>query len=232
MTERDPQIVRLNQPFSLFDPLRTDYIPVNMHYPPEYTGQLSTSVTLKMETIPEFSIDIFLINAFCLYSRGFALTPFNPEIGYTITSEDYNLEKRFKKLISQKEHWNQKLVNPLASHLLTIQESPDGLKALKTPNEYYLGHLTMDPEYVEELEKLRVLLSFPRGSYLAMPADSLPFSLLLQQFFPADSGPLAKDPRGKASRGLEFYLSKDMPILLPFDRPKLESITAKFVIES
>lgn len=108
-----PEIIRLDQDFSLFDPRKTVY-----HSPFLFQWGLShferqeilklnifmRPITLRTDLLPDLPLQAegegrMRIND--LLQRG-SLTPFNPELGYQLSEEDWDLETRIQKLINLK----------------------------------------------------------------------------------------------------------------------------------
>lgn len=223
------EIIQLNQEFPLFKPSRTFFQPDPSYLP----GNVARSeIILKTDILPNFPLSLGVVNRPAgTYSKGFVLTPFDPEIGNNVVLADLDPKTRHKRLLENKGLLEQRIDSPLASHLLVAQTPMS--KAMKVLGVDY-GHdrFGFSSEFIDVLKSLRLLLDFPKGSYMAGPTPTsfANGSLDFWFFYPVDTGPL---PVYKVKpKELEFFVAEGFPLLVPFDRPKLEAINGRFLLES
>ena len=146
--------------------------------------------------------------------KGLSITPFNPEIGYQIDSEDLNQESRRKKTLRQLEEL-EKLIDYDQAFVLSIE--------------------CLDLEEKTLYEKLRVLVRFPSGFYEAKSNTfyddntGKPVAVAFGQFYPVDAGPLP----GVFLESDRVLLGRKWSgfwIYLPNDLEKLKQIRMQFVL--
>lgn len=198
---------RVGEPFPLFDPSGT--IRVN-----EYLGKKGFFQPFKLST-NELNTPIpLLVNASVnnIYHKGVAMTPFQPELGYQISQEDFTVAGRWRKtglLGRENIDFNQ---NPLS---LGVSDYGEETLYIHQRHDY-------PNEVLQVVKRLRLQLDFPRGAYEAKAWLSALLSgiITFEHFYPLDLGPMPVDNT----------LYEGLWIMLPSDLAKLQQIIAKFVL--
>ena len=213
MPEREQpkqEIVKLGQRFQLFE--SENLIP--SFYRNEPRG-FSYPVSLELSSGNNpISFDIHLDNISPVLPVW--ITPFNPDMGYQITNEDFDPKSRYTKLAR------------------VDRQTP------KLKDGFYLffvskGELLKEENPLEELQRLRVHLFFPSGYYESQPAGNVSEKKYLEfsHFYPADTGPLPQLPEEELILG-RIRPFKGHLIILPKDFPndinKLSQVQARFVL--
>lgn len=187
-----------------------------------------SSIYLDLEGV-KVPLDLYTVGAEC--PRVNAFTPFNPELGYQIDSDDLQLETRIKKL--QRADREQRIdfsKAPIFIHIGTdsFYLHKHGLNTkLKDP----LLHLYKFPkEMLDSLRRLRVLVFFPTQHFEARPEEiQLGWGgISFDDFYPIDLGPL---PTAKPEAFLgRLKLREGLKLFVPSDFEKLKQIRVKFVL--
>lgn len=154
------------------------------------------------------------------------ITPFDPELGYTITNEDMNREARSKKLIrlssffrTREEEYIDFNKAPTALHVMTSSfDLPPSRNLDKTKDGNYFGQ-----EMLELLSGLRIQVFVSKLALEAKPnTSSLQHGeIFFNDYYPRDTGPL---PPVIQCNNQGFYIA------LPDDPEKLAQIGMKFVL--
>lgn len=172
-----------------------------------------------------------------------AFTPFTPGEGYQVDNEDWKLETRAKKYrqMSSRLLVDEKLAPlnlNLTAHEFTLQKAGLALPTRRRVGPFYL--VTIKPEFLPVLKRLRVQVFFPGSSpeigpdnpdyYHPSSFESMPWKLALglgaiefRPFYPLDIGPL---PHTEDNYSIPYGCS----IMLPDDPEKLKSIKARFIL--
>lgn len=155
------------------------------------------------------------------------MTPFDPEIGYQIDSEDLKLDSRQRKTERLKNELEKVIDFSKAPLFLNIQAHDTTLNELGLNEEDEAVRLRykFSEEMLDLLNRLRVLVSFPEGLYAArswktrLSLGGIDFRF----FYPGDSGPLP-------IKSESFGLFEGFHLFLPSDPEKLSQIRARFVM--
>lgn len=144
--------------------------------------------------------------------KGHVMTPFQPELGYQITQEDFSIGGRWQKtarLGMENIDFNQ---NPLS---LEINCGNINEVSLRCPHDY-------SEVALRTIRNLRLQFYFPTSSFEArawLPALASG-TILFEHFYPLDLGPMPVDNR----------LYEGLNIFVPSDLDKLQQIAARFVL--
>lgn len=171
------------------------------------------------------------------------ITPFNPNEGYQITNEDFELNRRREKL----KHLTKSPLNEnIAPFYLDVRSyiSPRGkLSSLLQEPENPFNN-SIDPKIFPFLRRLRAQVFFPSSDkgipmgdpnyHPASSFESKPSLLYLktgtikwEHFYPLDTGPLAtNDPEEESVSATPAGLS----LYLPRDSAKLMQIEMRFIL--
>lgn len=224
------ETVHPNRDFILFNPAKTEHREV-----PIESGTFSTEILLDSGTLPILPFQVFLQSQNERYSKGFVLTPFDPEIGNGIMSTDMDPQTRLQRLVENKEELGKKVDSPRTTHMLTIQAGASlASSAVMKTLGFDMDLMEFNPEYLEKIKKLRLILNFPRGLYIARPTSRMLANGIIDFsfFYPADTGPLpANEQITKEIPELPYYLAEGFPLLLPFNKSELETIRGRFLVE-
>lgn len=162
------------------------------------------------------------------------LTPFDPDLGYRITAEDFDPFKRAEKLIAN-----------MARYSRWIENRRDLLQF----NMANLINPTRDPDVPVNLEYcLRLLVETPGGGLVGFPIESENVALHISSFYPADtprpaeimkmvgSSDVMRELEGKygvESREYQFvgFINTWFDLAVPDDPEKLRTMTGQFIIE-
>lgn len=155
-------------------------------------------------------------------TKGFAMTPFEPDAGYQVNSDDFDAESRVAKtyrLIGSGE---------LAKHPLNlrIDTNTKKLKALGITlgdHEYHFR-----PDIWPMVRALRVQLDFPTGIRLeSRPDNGLLRSgeIYFDRFYPLDTTALAR-PEGHMD-----WLDEGLQLALSSDAAALQQITGRYTLD-
>lgn len=197
-----------------------------------------------------------------------AFTPFEPELGYVTSPEDYNPETRKSKLerilnktklinysqppfnmfflevgnndledlnrigINKKvylpEHGSENQKQNLVKKFIVMMRNVAILK--KFHGLIYSPYYQFPPETLDIIKKLRLLLSFPTGSFAAKPNEInlyLNGALTFSHFYPSDRGPFPKIPE---TSNIYQGMFDGHFIFVPTNLKGLSQIRAKFVL--
>lgn len=204
-----PEVVKPGQNFQLFKPENL----VLTFYSNMQRRGFASSVNLDLfsGSVP-ISFDIDLTYGSILPSW---ITPFNPDTGYQITNEDSDPKSRYAKL----------------SRLSPTPRLKNGFHLSFSSKD----KLSKDENALKELQRLRVYLFFPSGSYESQPAGDISEinALEFSHFYPLDTGPLPQLPEEEIIVGrIRPYKGHIIGLLedLPDDMSKLSQIRARFVM--
>ena len=147
-------------------------------------------------------------------TRGSFLTPFNPDLGYGISFEDFTPEGRADKLTRLKSELGKKIdlsINPL---YLQVESANNVGETAKFPTQI--------------IQLVRRLRLFVKAGEMQLESKPLHFGLKdgylrFVHVYPADTGPLAT-PSRIFTTGEDFWLN------LPDDPEKLKQIRMQFVL--
>lgn len=202
--------VSLDQDFDLFDPRYTEKNRGRYE-----VDRFDSSIKLNIDNLQiNFNIDAHVFRA---NSKGYTITPFDPELGYQINSEDYNIESRKQKMEREKKEFNKQVdfsKAPLTLQLMSKENQS---------NEEVIGN----QENSGLLKKLRLVILFPeeKDSYEARAHElslELHNKIELISFYP-QSKPLPY-------KGIGPQFLEGFKIALPSDPEKLSQIRARFLL--
>lgn len=203
------RVVHLNEEFLMFDPARTrtefnQTLQVN-----QFNGGL---IVLETDFLPPLPLDLLALPS--RTDKKITVTPFNPDLGYTVTNEDFKLQSRLEK-VKKMRHDERVNFTKAPLFLAFSQEAYAKFKA----------------EELAKFQQLRVQLTFPNG----LRFEGQPSELFLQNeggirfwnFYPMDTGPLpaSKDTTTQLLDSVEQGFS----LYVPSDRNKLSQIKAKII---
>lgn len=206
--KQKPEVIHLNQEFALFDPRFTKAMS-----PDHEASYYRSNIIFQTGTLPDLSFEIEArLPADSLYKKD-VISPFNPSLGYQITEDDLDAEKRKEKL--------KRLFGSLTRGV--------------NFSEPYLWVYGLDkskkilPEHGKILNRLRFQVSFPNSDFegyiyydsLYYPDD---FHIFFTGYHPLDTGPL---PRAYYE-GEQLF--EHFELLLPRDFKRLQQIRGKFVL--
>lgn len=167
------------------------------------------------------------ISAVDMEERGIAikkkdvLTPFDPDLGYPVDSEDFILEERKSKLARLEQEIKKKI---------DLAKAPLGLQIESVDKE---GRLKIfSPEISKQLKKLRVLVRAGDMRLEAEPSVSIDLEdgrLGFFFFYPVDTGPLA-DSLFPLTSGEKPPYPGPLWVNLPKDPEKLKQIKMQFIL--
>lgn len=232
LNESEPsnqEIIHLNQVFNLFEPeLTSSSIQEMFHLNTEMYRSKRTLNT--RELLPNFPIEVVTIPS--KGRKGSVITPFNPELGYQIDNNDFNIDARLKKHRDNKTTFDEFVDFSQASLWLQIRKAEENvlIKPVKRFS-FNMEHKSREykPEYKPILGKMRLQVFFPNLSFEAAPylgvKDGYP-ELNFHRFYPLDTGPLVPKELTDFS---SFMLSEGLEILVPSDKEKLAQIRGRFV---
>lgn len=195
--QQKPEVVQLGQRFHLFNPEKRS----TLLELPSITSPIP--IIANFESIRESTVSISFV-------------PFDPEIGYQLTTEDLDAVKRRRKLDDIR---NRNPNTKVGLFLFSLEGSPDSPSLKK--------------EDIAMIKNLRVQLFFPYGSYEAqVKGEPLERGKLsFNYFYPLDFGPLPQlDENDDRELFGHPYLHKGYWILLPRDMNKLSQIEARFFL--
>ena len=236
---KDPEIIEVGQEFSLFDTKRLKIFSQWLNLPPRRVI-FEGGFILRTNTFFDLPMDIYLNHKlFNDLSNADFFAPFSRGEGYQVTAEDFQIESRKAKVIlAKKPVINNGMVlevysNATENEKLLISNKPTN----DTPNYEF------KPEAVEKLKNLRLLLTFPSGTYISdITFDDVLAELRFESFRPVDSQPLAFDEalsRPLDRNGLFIVLplpvNEPMPANMPnppeYKKEVYEQIKAKFIFD-
>lgn len=153
-----------------------------------------------------------------------ALTPFDPELGYQITTEDLTLESRMKKLQEIEEKLPEDYVKKIN------EKAPLGLRIANTIYGFD-SRTDLDSDQILALKKINLQIRVG-GMRLEGKNQKDAGFFEYNSFYPFDTGPLPTDPTQNrySNRITRAMTSEGLPLLLPEDPKKLEQIRMKFAL--
>ncbi len=199
------RIVSLGQEFLMFDPRFTKG---------EFNERLSVEQfkggKISLDTTGVLSQVQFSLNSFpSRTDKRVSITPFDREIGYTITEEDFKLEDRLIK----HESINGKIDDRRAPLHLEIGVTE-------------AGKIRLPQEILSAAKELKVQLQFPNGLMFEAQPDELWLSngeIAFRSFYPLDTGPLPYD------RKRNLWMTEGLYLFVPSDKELLGQIKVKIV---
>ena len=204
---KQERIISLNQEFHPFDPTYTEEKKIYRNSPPRILTNIildlgAFKLSLKIDADPEDDLP-----------KTNTITPFNPDDGYMITNEDFDLEKRKQKKVP--------LIDPVTgfAEVIDFLKNPFCLN-IDTPGYDLERSGSVSPELLSILERLKVQVSVGQGNF-----ESRYFVhelLFFDNFYPHDTGPLPED--------MDSGLEEGFNLALPNDPEKLATIRMKFVL--
>ncbi len=237
-----PQEIKLNQEFLLFEP--SSLFPDDIRN--RDLGKHSAAIDL--EILPG-RIFPFVAHARFSGSNGFGISPFDPDKGYRIVQDDFDLETRRAKITKA---WNTPRKNRnIVNAPLYISLEPNWIRyeesGLIEVRRTRMGSFTtVDMNYLDEvqaqMDQLRLQLTFPsmgnslnstyvpKTEYEGVAQDTPSAEFLLQYFYPLDSGELPSDPWYTNFAG-RHGVDPGFVLYVPDDLDRLSQIRAKFVIQ-
>lgn len=221
------EIVRLNKDFVLFDPERTEpksttHGVTNFHSY-FYLDGVSDLPQLPFRVSAEAIENVPQINAF---------TPFNPEIGYQLSQEDFDLGTRIDKVEKITKESNPKIdfaKAPLGLFVLAdLPEFDQGLFRIHAPDR---DLFEFKPEVHGIIKRLKLLLSFPTGTFESTRLSGTRSSkrITFEFFQPVDAPDL---PTAIYLPPAPYYtlVAPGLDIFMPSDQEKLGQIRARFIL--
>lgn len=173
---------------------------------------------------------------FPLDHQHFGVTPFNPELGTTITKEDFNLEQRILKWKrawekdKQKEREGKSFFEPKSPLALNLRSSIYDLHDMGLCDEIRkpmgVGYV-IKPEVLEKIKNIYLSLTFPLSSWVSESDNPQKDGLSFYYFYPSNTGPLANNPEAPWAQG--GALHKGVTIFVPAELNKLSQIKGKFL---
>lgn len=220
------RIVSLGEDFSLFDPEYT----ILSRSQNEVTI-FKSPIKLNLENNLQTPLNIHALTSPTY--KGESITPFDPELGYQIDSEDLKLETRVQKMKRLHDVLNRKIDFSKAPLYLAIYKYDfDSTYRLNLNEESKRDSVVAENLFSQEmfdlLKRLRALVSFPEGKGAFEAKSSLKElehgSIMFDNFYPIDSGPL---PTPAEDAGI---IREGFNLFLPSDPGKLSQIKARFVL--
>lgn len=211
-----PRIISLGEKFRPFDPTDIDNSPFD-------NGIIRPTVVLSIENKDKISFTIQASSSHTQKMR--AITPFNPELGYQIDSQDMELETRMAKIKNLREDLERQIEFEKAPFFLSIVGRIQEINAGQADEENINSEFST--ELLETIRRLRILVSFPQGRYEARPWElTLKINCIwFHDFYPVDAGHL---PTSATHRlGLE---DEGFALFLPNDPEELSQIKVMFVL--
>lgn len=213
--------IQLGQIFRPFDPTESLFERFRDHHPNFDTrrflfildlGTLKLPLEAKLETHAESRLEV--------------ISPFDPKLGYQITSEDFNLETRKTKVKKVHREWDRQGKDELDFLKVPLRLS------IKTEQEFKFSPKEQDlltREIPDFSRGIRVLAQFGQGgSFASKPswAEKLTQAGFLEfdSFYPIDTGVLPQDHERFS------VINQGFKICLPDDPEKLREIQLRFVI--
>lgn len=215
------ETVRIGQTFRLFPHHRTA-MTTPLRDAKEYEGipEFESGVVLDTNgLLPDLPIEL---SAEAIYKNQVqAFTPFSPEDGYQVTTEDFDGEKRVKKRYKDSEDFKDIKSSPLVLFVHADRLNTQ-LLGLLDDNDRFTH------EALETLIRLRLQLFFPNGlRFEARPELNRYNSGNIDFFggyYPVDAKPLA------VPGYMRFNLDHGLQIALPAKGEKLQQIDGQFLL--
>lgn len=220
--ENSPETIQINQEFQLF-PIENTTLSERK---PKYPGR---EILLEIDDMPRLPIRVGVIPS--RSKKQACITPFDPELGYRITKEDFTLKERRTKYqqnsseLEQYQYIDEK-VAPLG---LMIMASEYKLEEAGIAIKIGVGNHKIPDDIRKILEKLRLQLFTPMGSFAAEPNNATLSlgGLWFNMYYPLDiGGPL---PTGDTPEE-RIRMPEGFLIYLPDDREKLATLYGRFVL--
>ena len=211
------RVIALGEDFYLFDPEYT-----NQPISPMEVKVYESSILLNIQDALRIPLNIGTHSG--RTSKGYCITPFDPETDHRINSEDLELDSRQLKMGRLKIELGKTINFSKDPVNLDTQAYDTALNELGFNEEDEAGY-KFSEEMLDLLNRLRVLVSFPKGLYVARPwKTSLSLGNIdFHFFYPADAEPLP-------IKSYYFLLYEGFPLLLPSDPEKLSQIRARFAL--
>ncbi len=213
LQSKSERVIALGEEFQPFDP---KYATPNIIYHDKPSIQLKIDDNLK--------IPIRISAYICHAQKINSITPFEPELGYIIDSEDLNLESRLVKIRRLDKELRQDIDFGKAPLNLSIGSGGSMLNELGLNREGLLYGYEFSQEMLDLFKRLRILIFFPESRFEARPKLDRG-EISFQDYYPIDARPLPIP---------ETYSTLDpregFSLLLPSDPEKLAQIRARFVM--
>lgn len=154
-----------------------------------------------------------------------SIAPFDPELGYQIDSEDMNTDSRIQKHL--RLYHDAKPRNSIDK-----QKAPYFLHVWSGSTRKLLSKRNVSQESIALLNRLRILIIFPRSSFEARSQyrdedDPIEF----RDYYPVDSGPIPTPfPYSREHITFDHVIREGFFLKLPSDPEKLAQIRAKFAL--
>lgn len=245
------KLVVIGQQFVLFSPNNTreeDQKLLDELAPGAWSREYYSSLVVDSGLVAPFKMFPKAYRTASPFSTDF-MAPFNPELGYTITGEDFSVRTRLEKILRmRKEGMVRRIYNKkVSAALCASSRDPESLRHATFDSDYEkkefekLGFLSgaeiwkhglpnypFKPEIVEQLKKIRLQLFFPNSQYEARLEEYLlnEGRLFFELFYPLDTGPLPVVNSDEEA----LQLKEGFPLHLPSDIVRLQQISAKFVL--
>ena len=215
---KQERVISLGQDFYPFDPEYT-----NQWISPMEVKVYDSSISLNLTDT--LRIPLIIEANSSKTPKGNCITPFDPDIGYRIDSEDLELDSRLRKTERLKDELDKIIDFSKAPVYLGIQADDTTLNELGLNEEAEVRY-KFSEDMLTLLTRLRVLVFFPTGLYMASPwKTTLGFGELdFNYFYPADTGPLPIESDD------DLGLDEGFSLFLPSDPGKLAQIRARFVL--
>ena len=223
--------VSLGEEFHPFDPKYTVYRPEIRGSYEEIPIKSPIQLNLEGTNFP-LEIEASSHSDRLFNNWGMCITPFDPELGYQIDSDDLNLATRRKKLKRLGDKLLETINSEKAPYLFQMSAIERNLNKVglnkKRAEDTYEYEFPKDT--IDLLRRLRLHVFFPKLRFegkideLFIKDGSIHFF----DFYPADTGPL---PVGDEEIDVEGWLIRDgLFLALPSDPEKLAQIRARFVL--
>jgi len=217
---KQERLITLGEEFSLFDPKYT-----NEDFNPNLNvDQFRSQIKLNVE---EVNIPITNYAVPSRSPKGQSITPFNPELGYQIDSEDLTLESRIAKMRRLDKELRQNIDFAKAPLNIDILSPNYALHELGLNRKNQMAGYTSSQKMLDLSRRLRVVVIFPKSRFEAFPWETSLFlgEVQFRLFYPIDSGPLPISKTYSISGPQEGF-----SLYVPSDQEKLAQIRAKFVL--
>ena len=205
---KQERIVSLGEEFKPFQLDRTEIIKRKIGY--------DFNSLLKLNIKDGLQFDFRFLSMSDRGLKAMGITPFDPELGYQIDSDDLTLDTRIKKFRN-------------------LMDTGDYIDFSKASNVIVVMHLLsrddipISHSMLDLLKKLRLYVFFPTSRYESKYWDNYlepstdakgPW---LSHFYPLDTGPLPTDI-------IQPYMNSGLKLYVPADLEKLSQIRARFVL--
>lgn len=215
------EMIRVGESFKLFSQRRT------MMTIPErdammYQGLPDFESHITLDTnglLPPIPIDIYTL---AIYKNKMqAFTPFSPQDGYQVTTDDFEAETRVAKRSANPDDRHDIQGSPLVLALHAGREDFSALGLLDKGNQF-------TAEALRTLNRVRLQLAFPNG----LRFESRPQFNIFQSgnleffggFYPVDAKPLP------IPGYMRFLMDEGLQISLPAEGKKLQAIDGEFLL--